>query len=66
MLGLLFAAFITRNLVRPVRALLQGTKALENGDLSITVRVNSADEIATLANSFNHMVGELRACELFE
>ena len=59
-LGLLVAALITRNLVRPVRELLLGTRAIENGDLSVNVRVTSADEIATLTDSFNHMVGELR------
>ena len=59
-LGLLLAAWLTRNLVRPVRELLVGTKAIEHGDLDIHIQVSSADEIALLADSFNHMVGELR------
>jgi adenylate cyclase len=65
-LGLLFAAFITRNLVRPVRELLAGTKAVEQGDLSIHIRIQSADEIASLADSFNHMVSELQQKEVIK
>jgi len=62
-LGLLLAAWLTRNLVRPVRELLKGTKAVEHGDLDIHIQVSSTDEIALLANSFNHMVEELRQKE---
>ena len=62
-LGLLLAAWLTRNLVRPVRELLTGTKAIEHGDLDIHIQISSADEIAMLADSFNHMVGELRQKE---
>jgi adenylate cyclase len=62
-LGLVLAAWLTRNLVRPVRELLVGTKAIEHGDLDIHIQVSSADEIAALADSFNHMVGELKQKE---
>ena len=62
-LGLLFAALLTRNLVKPVRELLLGTKAIEQGDLNIHIKVSSSDEISTLATSFNHMVGELKQKE---
>lgn len=62
-LGLVLAAWLTRNLVRPVRELLMGTKAIEHGHLDIHIKVSSSDEIATLADSFNHMVGELRQKE---
>jgi len=62
-LGLLLAAWLTRNLVKPVRELLIGTKAIEQGNLDIHIKVSSADEISLLADSFNHMVGELRQKE---
>jgi len=62
-LGLLFAAAITRNLVQPVRRLLRGTKAVEEGDLSIRIEASSADEIAALTESFNTMVSGLREKE---
>lgn len=61
--GLLFAALVTRNLVEPVKALLKGTKAVEQGNLNIEVQVHSADEIASLADSFNHMVTQLKQKE---
>jgi adenylate cyclase len=62
-LGLIFAAVITRNLVQPVRRLLSGTKAVEEGDLNIRIQASSADEIAALTESFNNMVAGLREKE---
>ena len=65
-LGLIFAALITRTLVKPVKQLLQGTKAVEQGDLSVHIHINTTDEIAVLAKSFNHMVDELKQKELIK
>lgn len=64
--GLLFAAVLTRNLVRPIRRLLQGTRAVEQGSLNVHLHVTSKDEIAALTESFNHMVVELRQKELIK
>jgi len=63
LLGLVLAAVVTRKLVEPVRRLLTGTRAVEGGDLSVQVLANSADEIATLTQSFNNMVAGLREKE---
>lgn len=63
-LGLLFAALITRNLVKPVKRLLIGTRAVEQGDLSVQVKVTTTDEISVLTISFNHMVAELKQKEV--
>jgi len=52
---------LTRGMTRPVRVLMDGTKAVEDGDLSRDIPVTSSDEIGLLTHSFNHMVGELRA-----
>jgi class 3 adenylate cyclase len=62
-LGLIFAAFVTRSLVDPVKRLVTGTRAVEAGDLEVEILVRTHDEIATLATSFNHMVGGLREKE---
>ncbi|MDZ7595923.1 MAG: adenylate/guanylate cyclase domain-containing protein [Thiobacillus sp.] len=62
-LGLIFAAFVTRSLVDPVKRLLGGTRAVEDGDLEVEIQVHTRDEIATLATSFNHMVVGLREKE---
>jgi adenylate cyclase len=65
-LGLLFAALITRNLVKPVKQLLIGTRAVEQGDLNVRVHVTTTDEIAVLTISFNHMVAELKQKEVIQ
>jgi len=60
LLGLTFAAAVTLGLVRPVRRLLLGTAAVEHGALDTVVPITSRDEIGSLTQSFNSMVGELR------
>lgn len=62
-LGLIFAAVVTRSLVDPVKRLLGGTRAVEAGDLDVEILVHTHDELATLATSFNRMVGGLREKE---
>ncbi|HEY9146646.1 MAG TPA: adenylate/guanylate cyclase domain-containing protein [Thiobacillus sp.] len=62
-LGLIFATFVTRSLVDPVKRLVGGTRAVEAGDLDVEILVRSHDELATLATSFNHMVVGLREKE---
>ena len=62
-LGLVFAAIITRGLVQPVHRLLSGTRAVEQGDLTIQINASSTDEIAALTQSFNTMVAGLREKE---
>ena len=60
LLGITVAAAVTRGLVRPVRRLLAGTAAVEQGALDTVVPITSRDEIGRLTQSFNSMVGELR------
>jgi adenylate cyclase len=60
LLGLAVAATVTFGLVRPVRRLLDGTAAVERGQLDTIIPVTSRDEIGLLTMSFNSMVGELR------
>lgn len=62
-LGLIFAWLVTRSLVDPIRRLLGGTQAVEHGDLEVEIHVKTHDELATLADSFNHMVLGLREKE---
>ena len=63
-LGLVFAWLVTRSLVEPIRRLLGGTRAVEEGDLGVEILVHTRDELATLADSFNHMVVGLREKEV--
>ena len=62
-LGLIFAGLVTRSLVEPVKRLVGGTRAVEGGDLEVEIHVKTSDELATLAESFNHMVAGLREKE---
>ena len=62
-LGLIFAWLVSRSLVEPIRRLLGGTQAVEQGDLQVEILVQTRDELATLADSFNHMVLGLREKE---
>lgn len=62
-LGLIFAWAVTRSLVEPIRRLLGGTQKVEQGDLDVEILVKTRDELATLAESFNHMVAGLREKE---
>ncbi len=62
-LGLIFAWAISRSLVDSVKRLLGGTQAVEHGNLDVEIHVNTRDELATLATSFNHMVVGLKEKE---
>ena len=63
LIGVLVAAGVSMGMVRPVRRLLAGTAAVEQGALDTVVPVTSQDEIGRLTYAFNNMVGELRAKE---
>jgi class 3 adenylate cyclase len=63
LLGITVAAAVTMGLVRPVRRLLAGTAAVEQGALDTVVPVTSQDEVGRLTQAFNNMVGELRVKE---
>jgi class 3 adenylate cyclase len=63
LIGAIIAAGVTKGMVRPVRRLLAGTAAVEQGALDTVVPVTSQDEIGRLTQAFNNMVGELRVKE---
>lgn len=66
LIGLVLAGMITRVLVRPVQQLVEGTKAVHDGNLNVSIKVNSTDEIGTLAASFNHMITGLKQKEAIQ
>ena len=59
-LGLVFAVLVSGGMTRPVRRLLEGTRAVEAGHLDETLPVTSQDEIGHLTTAFNRMVEQLR------
>jgi signal transduction histidine kinase len=67
-LGLLFLAALvaqswSRRITRPVERLSRASREIGQGKFDIQVRVESGDEIGTLASSFNQMAAELNARE---
>lgn len=60
-LGGIAAGIFTIGLVRPLKRLLQGTQAVQQGALETEIPVTSRDEVGELTESFNAMVRELRA-----
>jgi adenylate cyclase len=58
--GLLFSLFVSIGITRPVRRLLDGTRAVEAGRLDGSIDVTTRDEIGQLTSAFNNMVEQLR------
>ena len=50
-------------MVAPIRRLIGGTRAVEEGDLAVEIHFKTSDELASLAQSFNRMVEGLREKE---
>lgn len=63
LIGLGLTAAIAQSLVRPVRRLLEGTRAVEAGLLEVDVPITTKDEIGHLTEAFNRMTGQLRLKE---
>lgn len=63
LVGLLFAILLSGGITRPVHRLLEGTRAIEAGNLDHTLAVTSQDEIGHLTTAFNRMVEQLRLKE---
>ena len=61
--GLGLSAMGARRLVQALWRLVEGAKAIEAGDLAITLPVTSRDEVGQLAQAFNSMAGQLRTNE---
>jgi len=58
--GLIFANLVSGGIIRSMRQLLEGTRAVEAGHLDRSIDVTTADEIGQLAGAFNRMVVQLR------
>jgi len=55
-----FGFYIARGITGPIQKLLDGTRAVAAGDLSIRVEAESTDELRELVDSFNTMTNDLR------
>jgi signal transduction histidine kinase len=66
MLGIILTIFLARRYTDPIHRLATEVKKVSAGDLSVTFTVESKDEVAELAESFNEMVSKLREREHLE
>lgn len=62
-LALVLALVLTYRLLRPISELRLAAHRLSKGDLSQRVPVRGHDELAELANTFNHMAGSLQKAQ---
>jgi class 3 adenylate cyclase len=60
LITLLFAFILGKTLTRPILKLVSGMKKASDGDLSVTVKPTSGDEIGLLTQTFNEMINGLR------
>jgi class 3 adenylate cyclase len=60
MLGWTFSALVSTGISRPVRRLLEGTRAVEAGHLDESITITTRDEVGQLTAAFNRMVEQLR------
>lgn len=63
--ALFLSYFLSRGLMRPVRALVHGTGRIREGNYDTRVRVMRKDELGTLSESFNEMAEGLQQRERF-
>jgi signal transduction histidine kinase len=53
----------SRYIVNPLKRLTEATQRLARGDFDVNVSIKQRDELGQLADSFNHMAGELKQLE---
>lgn len=60
LMSLVAALALSRAVLRPTRLLTEGAARIEHGDLSHRVNIRGADELSTLARTFNTMAEALQ------
>jgi signal transduction histidine kinase len=64
--GIALIIFLARRYTTPIKNLVEDFKRVSAGDLSVTIPVESDDEIGEMAVGFNNMVEKLREREALE
>ncbi|MDD4954528.1 MAG: HD domain-containing protein [Candidatus Omnitrophica bacterium] len=57
--SIIFGAWVSMGVTRPVKNLVKGTRKIASGDLNYKVEIKSKDEIGELAEAFNVMADNL-------
>jgi len=58
-IAILLAAYLARRISRPLKEMVEVTRQVAEGDLSVEVPVAGKDEVSELAQSFNQMIRDL-------
>ena len=64
--GIALIIFLARRYTTPIKNLVEDFKRVSAGDLSVTIPVDSNDEIGEMAEGFNNMVEKLRERDALE
>jgi class 3 adenylate cyclase len=64
--GVAGAVALAAGLARPIVRLMQGTRAVADGDFTVTLPVTSRDELGALTGAFNEMARSLREKEMIK
>ncbi len=59
LLAATLAIISARSIVKPIRALVDNMKRVEEGDLSIQIQTKAKDEVGVLTHSFNGMIDKI-------
>ncbi|MFH1191465.1 MAG: ATP-binding protein [Candidatus Omnitrophota bacterium] len=63
-IGVLFALFMSKNMVKSLNELMKATMEVRKGNLGVKIKVSSRDEIGSLGAAFNSMIGDLNRYQL--
>ncbi|OXM84220.1 HAMP domain-containing sensor histidine kinase [Paenibacillus rigui] len=62
-IGSIMTFLLSRFIVNPITKLAEATLEMSTGNFNVQVPIRRSDELGLLAQSFNHMAGELRQLE---
>jgi methyl-accepting chemotaxis protein len=60
LLSILFAFFVTRSITKPIEELVSINDRIADGDLTVTIALESKDEVGKLADSSRKLVNRMR------
>ena len=58
--GIVFGSFFSRNIISPLKKVVDAASQIAVGDLSVTLDVRSTDEVGLLAHSFRQLVAYIQ------
>lgn len=54
--AIIISVFVSRYFTKPILEICKKMKLVENGDLTVNIKINTNDEMAMLGNGFNNMI----------